>query len=256
MIRSARTLGVAAVFALAALSSGSSAQQPARGFDGFFADKTMRVDYFHSGGVGQEIVALERIVSDGPWPGSRTKLVDDSNLGKYLFEVIDRNIATLERLREDQARRRSLQSVLADAITSFSGRMVFIYLHAVWFGAWIAVNQGLVPGMRPFDRFPYGLLTMVVSLEAIFLSTFVLISQNRMQVLADRRADLDLQVSLLAEHEITQLVALVTEMAKRMEIEQAHDPELRELAQDVAPEKVLDEMESHAREFRAVPRRR
>ena len=78
MIRSARTLGVAAVFALAALSSGSSAQQPARGFDGFFADKTMRVDYFHSGGVGQEIVALERIVSDGPWPGSRTKLVDDT----------------------------------------------------------------------------------------------------------------------------------------------------------------------------------
>jgi hypothetical protein len=95
MIRSARTLGVAAVFALAALSSGSSAQQPARGFDGFFADKTMRVDYFHSGGVGQEIVALERIVSDGPWPGSRTRLVDDTNLGKYLFEVIDRATNTV-----------------------------------------------------------------------------------------------------------------------------------------------------------------
>ena len=95
MIRSARTLGVAAVFALAAMSSGSSAQQPARGFDGFFADKTMRVDYFHSGGVGQEIVALERVVSDGPWPGSRTRLVDDTNLGKYLFEVIDRATNTV-----------------------------------------------------------------------------------------------------------------------------------------------------------------
>jgi len=97
---------------------------------------------------------------------------------------------------------------------------------------------------------------MAASVEGIFLSTFVLISQNRMQALADRRADLDLQVSLLAEHEITQLVALVTQMAKQMGIEEAHDPELRELAQDVAPEKVLDEMESHARDFRAIPRRR
>ena len=81
---------IVAIIALAAMTNGGSAQQPARGFDGYFSDKTMRVDYFHSGGVGQEIVALDRVVSDGPWPGSRTRLVDDTNLGKYLFEVIDR----------------------------------------------------------------------------------------------------------------------------------------------------------------------
>ena len=83
-----RTCGVLclAIFLATAVADG---QAPSR-FDTFFVDKTMRVDYFHSGGLGQEILALDRVVSDGPWPGSRTRLVDDLNLGKYLFEVIDR----------------------------------------------------------------------------------------------------------------------------------------------------------------------
>ncbi len=84
-----RSIGVAVVLVLAVISRGS-AQQPTVVFDRYFTDKTMRVDYFHSGGMGQEIVALERIVSDGAWPGSRTRLIDDTNLGKYLVEVIDR----------------------------------------------------------------------------------------------------------------------------------------------------------------------
>jgi hypothetical protein len=75
-----------------ALFAGAAAPstQPAAAFDAAFTGATMRVDYFHSGGMGEEIVALDRVVSDGPWPGSRTRLVDDLNLGKYLFEVIDR----------------------------------------------------------------------------------------------------------------------------------------------------------------------
>jgi IgA Peptidase M64/Peptidase M64 N-terminus len=90
MIGALRTSGVAAIIVLSLMAGGGDAQQPASVFDRYFTDKTMRVDYFHSGGMGQEIVALERIVSDGPWPGSRTRLVDDTNLGKYLFEVVDR----------------------------------------------------------------------------------------------------------------------------------------------------------------------
>jgi len=84
---------VAALVVVTTISSGSAQQLD--GFDARFTDKTMRVDYFHSGGKGEEIVALERIVSDGPWPGSRTRLVDDTNLGKYLFEVIDRATNTV-----------------------------------------------------------------------------------------------------------------------------------------------------------------
>ncbi len=81
---------------------------------------------------------------------------------------------------------------------------------------------------------------MFASVEAIFLSTFVLISQNRMQERADRRADLDLQVSLLGEHEITRLISLVKHIAEKLDVEASRNPELRELEQDVAPEKVLD----------------
>jgi uncharacterized membrane protein len=86
---------------------------------------------------------------------------------------------------------------------------------------------------------------MVASVEAIFLSTFILITQNRMAAMADKRADLDLQVSLLAEHEITRLLTLVTALAERMGVDAAQDPELTELARDVAPEQVLDTMDTH-----------
>jgi uncharacterized membrane protein len=88
---------------------------------------------------------------------------------------------------------------------------------------------------------------VVASVEALFLSTFVLITQNRMAALANKRAELDLQVSLLAEHEITRLITLVTAMAEQMGLEVAQDPELVELSQDVAPEKVMEKMEAHKR---------
>jgi len=85
---------------------------------------------------------------------------------------------------------------------------------------------------------------MIASVEAIFPSTFVLISQNRMQAAADKRADLDLQISLLAEHEVTKLAALVSEIAKRLGVETEVDDELREIKRDVAPEAVLDEIDA------------
>jgi uncharacterized membrane protein len=88
---------------------------------------------------------------------------------------------------------------------------------------------------------------VVASVEALFLSTFVLITQNRMAALANKRAELDLQISLLAEHEITRLITLVTAMAEQMGLEVAQDPELVELSQDVAPEKVMEKMEAHKR---------
>jgi uncharacterized membrane protein len=92
--------------------------------------------------------------------------------------------------------------------------MRFVYLHLLLYGAWIAVNLGWTP-LKPFDP-SFVILAMEASVEAIFLSTFVLITQNRMAALADRRADLDLQVSLLTEHEVTRVVTLVTAMAERM----------------------------------------
>jgi uncharacterized membrane protein len=125
-----------------------------------------------------------------------------------LADVIVRNIANLSRLRLQTAQRRTLQEHLADAITSVSGRMLFVYLHILWFGSWIVINAGW-PRFPAFDPFPYGLLTMIVSLEAIFLSTFVLISQNRLSDEAERRADLDLHIGLLTEHEVTRVLQML-----------------------------------------------
>jgi uncharacterized membrane protein len=155
--------------------------------------------------------------------------------------VVERNIAALLERRRSDDRQRGRNERLADAVTGFTGSMRFVYLHLVIYGLWIVINLGLLPIPR-FDP-TFVILAMVASVEAIFLSTFVLITQNRMAALADKRADLDLQISLLAEHEITRLITLVTQIAEQMGIEAARDPELAELARDVAPEAVMERIE-------------
>lgn len=123
--------------------------------------------------------------------------------------------------------------------------MRFVYIHLLYFGGWIICN---LP-QTPFPKFDPSLviLAMAASVESIFLSTFILITQNRSTALADKRADLDVQVSLLAEHEITRLVSLVSAIAKKMGIEESLDPSLDELKKDVSPEQVLDKIESEYR---------
>jgi uncharacterized membrane protein len=97
------------------------------------------------------------------------------------------------------SRLRGTQDRVADAITRFAGSMSFVYLHVGWFAIWIVLNAGLVGSALVFDDFPFGLLTMIVSLEAIFLSTFVMISQNREAMRAEVRANLDFETNLTAE---------------------------------------------------------
>jgi uncharacterized membrane protein len=160
--------------------------------------------------------------------------------------LIDRNVEALVKRRQQEKARTGLQERIADAITAFAGSMKFVYLHLAIYGLWILVNLGWLPLLPPFDP-TFVVLAMVASVEAIFISTFVMISQNRMARIADQRADLDLQISLLSEHEITRLVTLVTEIAQRMDLPSAKDPELRELAKNVAPERVLDRMQEAER---------
>jgi uncharacterized membrane protein len=159
-----------------------------------------------------------------------------------LSSVLARNIQALtDRRRRDEAQA-TLQDRTADAITRFTGSLLFVYLHLAIFGFWIVANLGWIPAVRKWDE-SFVMLAMVASVEAIFLSTFVLISQNRMQAAADKRADLDLQISLLAEHEVTKLVTLVSAVADRLGVKTEADAELGEITQDVAPEAVLDEIE-------------
>ncbi len=161
--------------------------------------------------------------------------------GDGLVPVLDRNIRTLQERRRQERAGAGLQEKIAEAITRFSGSMIFVYVHLVFVAGWVAVNVGLLPVLPRFDP-TFVVLATVASVEAIFLSTFVLISQNRAAAAADRRADLDLQINLLAEHEITQLIALTRAIAHRLGVPEAADPVLDEAARDVAPERVLEEI--------------
>jgi uncharacterized membrane protein len=158
-----------------------------------------------------------------------------------LSQIIERNIRTIIQLRLRAARARSVQDRLADAITTFSGRMVFAYVHIVWFGVWILLNTGRV-GVHAFDPFPYGLLTMVVSLEAIFLSTFVLISQNRLSAETEHRADLDLHIGLLTEHELTRVLQMLDAIQDKLGIDNHENSDLADLEMETKPEDVLAEI--------------
>jgi uncharacterized membrane protein len=160
-----------------------------------------------------------------------------------MAQVVERNIKALLARQQQEDRKRTWQDRTADAVTRFTGSMAFVFIHLVIFAGWILWNVGWL-GLKPFDE-SLVILAMFASVEAIFLSTFVLISQNRMAALADKRADLNLQVSLLSEHEITRLVVLVREIAQKLDIAEARDPEIAELAQDVHPERVLDTLEQH-----------
>jgi uncharacterized membrane protein len=160
-----------------------------------------------------------------------------------LSPVLERNIRALQLRRECDEKGATAEERIAEAITRFTGSMRFVYLHLAFFGFWIVANLGWLPGVPSWDP-SFVVLAMMASVEAIFLSTFVLISQNRMAAAADKRADLDLQVSLLAEHEITRLVTLVSGIAARMGVRTEADADLDEITQDVAPEAVLDEIEA------------
>ena len=156
---------------------------------------------------------------------------------------MDRNIAAMQARRQQDAANASRQEKTAEWITSFVGSMWFVYLHLAIYAAWIGLNLGIVPAIPKFDP-SFVILAMEASVEAIFLSTFVLISQNRATVAADKRADLDLQINLLAEHELTRLATLVAAIAEKLDVPIEDPDALAEIQRDVAPETVLDALQT------------
>jgi Predicted membrane protein len=159
-----------------------------------------------------------------------------------LAPILERNIQALIDRRRGEERARSVQDRVAGAITRFTGSMTFVYIHLVFFGGWIIANLPFVP----FPKWDPTLvvLAMVASVEAIFLSTFVLITQNRISAEADKRADLDLHISLLAEHELTRLIALTSALAEKLEVHPPDAPDIDAAKNDIIPEAVLGEIEA------------
>lgn len=161
-----------------------------------------------------------------------------------MSSALRRNIEALRERRTQEKRNASGEEKLADTITAFTGSMRFVYLHLVIYGVWIAWN--LIPGIRHFDP-SFVILAMEASVEAIFLSTFVLISQNRAQSATDKRDDLDLHINLLAEHELTRLIEIVSAIAEKLDVRTGAEQEVAEIMKDVAPEVVLKEIERQDR---------
>jgi uncharacterized membrane protein len=136
-------------------------------------------------------------------------------------DSIRRNVGRIARLEAEQIEARSVTERIAGVVTRAAGTAAFAIVHLAWFAGWIVVNGGFVRRLKPFDPFPFSLLTMIVSLEAIFLSIWILISQNQLSRQADRREHLDLQINLLAEQESTATLGLVARIAERIGIDTA-----------------------------------
>ncbi len=154
-----------------------------------------------------------------------------------------RGAENLHSLKKEAQRHESTSERIADFFTAFSGSMNFVYIHAGWFVVWVTWNTGLLPGLAPFDPFPFGLLTMIVSLEAIFLSTFVLISQNREQEVNAIRDEIDTQISLYQEQEITQVLRIVHRIEKHLGLKDEDEKSVKMMEGFVNTDDLFHEIE-------------
>jgi uncharacterized membrane protein len=171
--------------------------------------------------------------------------------GTPLPEILERNIETLMERRKEIGNTFLERS--AAAVTRRIGSMGFLAAHALLFGLWTLPNIVALPGIPAFDP-TLVLMGSFASVEAIFLSTLVLIAQNRMSIAADKRAELDLQISLLTEHELTRMLHLVSAIADRLSVRSDVDEEIEELKQDVPLAEVFDKIERADGEEGSAPK--
>lgn len=146
--------------------------------------------------------------------------------------VAQKNIRTVAELEREAARQRSFPERASEAVAAFMGSMKFVLGNAILVLVWVLVNVGFAPGIRVFDPYPFGILVLLISTEAVFLALFVLISQNRMTREVNHRAHLDLQIGMLAEAEITKVLEMLHDLRQRMGFDPGiEDEELKRLAE-------------------------
>ena len=155
-----------------------------------------------------------------------------------------RNIKAISELEHSALAQRSLSARIGDAIASHAGKMWFIVFHIIWFSLWLWVNRESRSTLA-FDPFPYQLLSTVVSLESIFLSLFILMSQNRSNIQADQRNHLDLQINLLSEEENTKMLQMLQALCEHHKLAIGKDPETAAMAKRTEISDVLSELQEH-----------
>ena len=155
------------------------------------------------------------------------------------------NIETIAKLEHEALERRSLTERVSDAITKLVGNVGFLLAQLILICAWSVVNLHLIPGLKAFDPFPFGVLALVVSSESVFLTIFVLISQSRMGRQSERRSHLDLQVSMLSEQELTTVLQMLQKLCQHMGVNvDASKQEVQSFSETTDVSKLASELEN------------
>jgi uncharacterized membrane protein len=172
---------------------------------------------------------------------SRKTIHGATHIGKWFLpheDKIKSRRQTIQTYRAKADAKRTLAEKFADAMTSGFGSVTFLTLNAIWFAAWILINTGKIPAIAPFDPFPFGLLTMIVSLEAIFLAIIVLISQNRASKIDEIREEVDLYINSITETEVSKTIELLILLLEKNGVKVKDDPELSEMLRPVRSEDI------------------
>lgn len=140
------------------------------------------------------------------------------------------------------ARRTNVEK-MADFMTDFFGSSFFLFANLFFFVFWILINLGVFSSIAPFDPYPFNLLTNIVSLEAIFLAIFVLISQNRTSKIDDLREEIHLQLNIISEKEVTKLIKMLSILLEKQGVDLSKDSELKEMLMPVSEEEIEKEVE-------------
>ena len=162
--------------------------------------------------------------------------------GRSVEELTEQNIEKVAKLEQSAREEQTHTDRIAELIANFCGSMAFVWVHVVWFGGWILFNS--LPHLPHVDPFPFTFLTLIVSLEAIFLSTFILISQNLETRISERRSHLDLQLNMLAEQENTKMITLLLAIAEKVGADTTRDPHLEALSEEILPEKLAEQIDA------------
>jgi uncharacterized membrane protein len=160
-------------------------------------------------------------------------------------ELTEQNVRLIHRLESVAQKHLGRLDCMANAVSRFCGSSTFLAVHVVLFLVWIGANAW--PGGHHWDPYPFTFLTLVVSLEAIFLSAFILISQNQAAKVSERRNQLDLQINLLTEQENTKMLKLLDGIAKKLDVQVEGDPSMQVLEQAMQPDKLAEQIERVAR---------
>lgn len=178
-------------------------------------------------------------------------IVTDSTQKEETHRVYQRRLQSrthlIESFKAKIDKKRTRLERYADVITDFSGSNKFLFLNVIWFAIWILLNVHIIPGIAPFDPFPFGLLTSIVSLEAIILAILVLISQNRSAKIADLREEVHLQIDIIAEEEITKIMEMIGLLLEKNNIDVSKDKQLHSMLNPTNPDKIKESISEQLR---------